>query len=224
MTESLVLLISARRAGAAAEVGVPPLIAPPTAASPVTSPPAARVLANKGRAGRNVLWIVIGAVLVLVTGAITLVGSPPPDSASSRALHVAVGRALDDNSPMSRGRLVRATLTDNADATVEFVVSDGSGDLVANRQGALADIVAIARAAYALPEARLVDVTVIGLASAPSALTPYTPVLYASVPAERFMGRDWTRVASTDVPALVGVRWLPSGQCRAWHDCGATSP
>jgi len=176
----------------------------------------------RGLAGKDFLWILVMAVLMLFLGAMTLIRSPHPDSATSQAFYLAVARALDENTPMSRGRLVSATLTDDADATVEFVLRDGGGDGRENRPVALADILAIARAAYMVPEPRLVDVTVIGLAWRPSRLTTYTPVLYASLPADRLVELDWPRVGSSDVTALAGVRWFPRGLCRAWRECGAT--
>jgi len=32
--------------------------------------------------------------------------------------------------------------------------------------------------------------------------------------------RDWVAVRSTDLPTPGVVRWLPTGVCQAWRECG----
>lgn len=181
--------------------------------------PSAPARAPSELAGNALPTILAVATVIILIGAVTLVGSPHPDSTTSRSFQQAVAHALDENAPIARGRLVSATLIDGADATVEFVLRD-DGDAPTNRAAALADTLAIARAVYQIPEPHLVDVTVVGLAWRPSAVAFYTPVLYASLPADRLVGRDWSQLRPDDLPSLAGVRWLPTGVCQAWHECG----
>ena len=60
---------------------------------------------------------------------------------------------------------------------------------------------------------------VLGFAWRPSATSSSVPLLYASLPADRLVGRDWACVRPRDLPALGVVRWLPTGACQFWHEC-----
>jgi hypothetical protein len=159
------------------------------------------------------------AALVLAAG---LSGWPGPDSAANPYLQQAVARVLTDSSGTS-GRLVRARVTPWNELSIEFTVRD-DGDGPANRAAAMADALAVARAVFESPEPRPLNVTVLGLAPSTSAVADPVPVLYASMPADRLVGLDWTAVGPGDLSALGGMRWLPNGVCQAWHDCAATRP
>jgi len=184
--------------------------------------PVLQAIVPSGLAGQGLRWIVASAILAILIGEATLSAWPGRDSANSLPLQQAVTRALDEDAASSRGRLVSARLTSGGDAIVEVVLRD-LGDVQANRAAALADTLAIARALYQAPEPRPVNLTILGLAWRPSEVASYMPVLYASLPADRLVGRDWAQIRPDDLPSLVGVRWLPTGVCQAWHECGAAS-
>ena len=179
-------------------------------------------LVPSGLAGQGLRWILASAILAILISEATLSAWPGRDSAKSLSLQQAVTHALDEDTTSSRGRLVSAKLTGGGDATVEVVLRD-LGDVQANRAAALADTLAIARALYQAPEPRPVNLTVLGLAWRPSGGAGYMPILYASLPADRLVGRDWAQIRPDDLPSLAGVRWLPTGVCQAWHECGAAS-
>ena len=115
---------------------------------------------------------------------------------------------------------MRASTTFWGDVAVEFVVRDEGGADV-NRAAAMADTLAIARAVYETSLVRPLNVTVLGLAAHPSPALDSVPVLYASLPADRLVGLDWTQARADDPSARAGVRWLPTGVCQAWHECAA---
>jgi hypothetical protein len=68
------------------------------------------------------------------------------------------------------------------------------------------------------PAPRPANVTLLGVWRH-SAEAGIVRLLYASLPADRMVGLDWTRVEPDDLAALGAVRWLPSGVCEAWHNC-----
>jgi hypothetical protein len=156
------------------------------------------------------------AVLVLVAG---LSGWPGADRAANPYLQQTLARVLTDSSGTS-GRLVGAHVTPWDDLSIEFTVRDDA-DIPANRAAAMADALAVVRAVYEWPEARPLNVTVLGLAPSTSSVANPVPVLYASLSADRLVGLDWTTLEPDDLSALGGVRWLPNGVCQAWRDCAA---
>jgi enamine deaminase RidA (YjgF/YER057c/UK114 family) len=162
----------------------------------------------------------LGALLVLSLGLLVLLSGGIPSASSDQGgattapLAQSVTRALGGDST----RVVRAGLTTWGDLSVEFVLRDAD-NAPASRAAALADTLAIGRAVYEGPEPRPLTVTLIGLAPLPAPAAGRVPVLYASLPADRLSGLDWTRVSPDDLPVLAGVRWLPTGVCQAWDEC-----
>lgn len=104
------------------------------------------------RAARHFLnWNLVSATFMTITilvEAVLLLGRGT-DPAASLSVQQAVTQALDSNTPGAPGRLISAKLTGSRDATVEFVLTDRD-DGQANRAAALADVLAIARALYAI--------------------------------------------------------------------------
>lgn len=172
-----------------------------------------------GAAGRGPLWVLGGAIVLTILGMATLSDWQRPDSAHTQSLQQTVVYALDTNTPGFQGRLVRAVMTSKSDATVEFVLRD-TGDTQTSRAAALSDTLAIARALYQVPQPGLIDVTLLGLAARPSPDTSYLPILYASLPADELVGRDWAALGPDELPRLVALRWLPTGLCQGWNECG----
>ena len=107
------------------------------------------------------------------------------------------------------------------DLSVEFIVRD-RGDAPSGHAAALADALAIGRVVYQAEEPRPLHVTILGVAWDRSPTTSAVPVLYASLPADQSVGLDWAHAGAGDLPSLAGVRWLPTGVCRAWRECGAS--
>jgi hypothetical protein len=169
-----------------------------------------------GLVGKGLLWIL---ALVILTGGAVLAGWSGPAAAPSVALQQAVAQSLTDGRPNTPERLVHASMTAWGDLTIEFVLREPGG-AHANRAAALADALAVARAVYQAPAPRPLDVTLLGVWR-PSPQASPVPLLYASLPADRLVGLDWTRVRPEDLATRAMVRWLPAGLCRAWHDCGA---
>ena len=162
-----------------------------------------------------------GAVLILMLATlpvgIMLAGwldrATAPSAAVERAVRENLGQSADTSE-----RLVRTSMTASGDLMVEFVVRDQSG-AQGSRGAALADVLAIVRGVYQAPAPRPLNVTLLGVWR-PSPTVSSVPLLYASLPADRLVGLDWTRVQPDDLATLGAVRWLPTGVCQAWHDCG----
>jgi len=127
--------------------------------------------------------------------------------------------SLRKEAPTTAGRLVRTGMSAWGDFSIEFVLRV-EGDAAANRAMALEDMLAVASAVYEGPPPRPLNVTLLGVWR-PSATASTLPLLYASFPAERLVGLDWSRLQPDDLPTLGVVRCLPSGVCQAWHECGA---
>ena len=125
--------------------------------------------------------------------------------------------SLSQDATHTSERLVRTSMTAWDDLQIEFVLRE-PGDARANRAAALEDKLAIARGVYQSPAQRPTNVTLLGVWRA-SPTGSSVPLLYASLPADRLVGLDWTRVQPDDLAALGVVRWLPSGVCQAWRDC-----
>jgi hypothetical protein len=103
------------------------------------------------------------------------------------------------------------------DLNIEFALRD-EGAAQANRAAAMDDILAVTRAVYQASDPRPLNVTMIGVwRASPSA--DQVPVVYASMPADRLVGRDWSSVRADDLEELGAVRWLPADVCEAWDDC-----
>jgi hypothetical protein len=103
------------------------------------------------------------------------------------------------------------------DLNIEYVLRD-RGTAQANRAAALDDVLAITRGVYQAPEGRPLNVTLLGVwRTSPSPRA--VPVVYASMPADRLAGRDWTGMRAEDLENVGVVRWLPSGICQAWNEC-----
>jgi len=107
-----------------------------------------------------------------------------------------------------------------ADVLAFFTLSDDELELIGDRRGAevsraaaLADALAIVRGVYQAPAPRPLKVTLLGVWR-PSPTARATLLLYASLPADRLVGLDWTRVQSDNLATLGVVRWLPSGVCQ----------
>jgi hypothetical protein len=157
--------------------------------------------------------------LGLLTIAALLSGWPSQPSQPSAGLERDVSDSLVDDTPNSPTRLVGANMTGWGDLNIEFALRD-RGVAHANRVAALDDLLAVTRAVYQASDPLPLNVTLIGVwRTKPSANA--VPVLYASMPADRLVGRDWTTVRPDDLQKLGVVRWLPAGLCQAWHDCGA---
>lgn len=174
---------------------------------------ARRVLVRNG-------FVAISAFAIL-TGVAML--SWWPDSAAdapSAALQQAVTDSLNQNGATTPARVVRMRMTGWGDLTIEFVLRD-LGGAQQNRAAALADVLAIARAVYQTAPPRPVNLTELGVWRSAVTGTSRVPVIYASLPADRLSGLDWTRVQPSVLFSIGVVRWLPAGICQAWHDCGA---
>jgi hypothetical protein len=166
--------------------------------------------------------------LLLVLACVTLgVGATLSGAVQDRPLSLpveqSVTRALDEDAMRTPGRLIGAKTTGWGDVTVEFVVTD-EGSVQASRAAAMNDALAIVRAIYKAPDLRPFNVTVLGVALQTSAKNDYAPVLYAALPADRVVGRDWTGVAQEDLAVLGAVRWFPAGMCQAWRHCEPVAP
>lgn len=157
----------------------------------------------------------IGLALLFVLG-IVVEASGGFSPAAAVPMSSSVQQALAGAVP---GRVVAATMTGWGDLTVEILLRDG-GDARANRAAALSDALAIGRAVYQLPEPRPLNVTVLGLGRQNSPTARSLPALYASLNADRLVGRDWGQMRAEDLPTVAGVRWLPAGLCQAWGECG----
>jgi hypothetical protein len=157
---------------------------------------------------QDVLWTTLGLVGVMAALLLTLstgllARSPDVDSADGQRLQQTIAGALGEDA--------RVTLTGWGDLWVEFALREASNART-NTDQALADTLTIARAVYTGSEPRPATITVVGLASG-------VPVLYASLPADRLIGLDWSRLQPQDLPRVAGVRWLSGGMCQAWHEC-----
>ena len=163
-----------------------------------------------------VVWILMLAIL---TVGVMLAGWPGAATAPSSALQRAVGESLSESGFDTSERLVRTSMTATGDFMIEFAVREQSEARV-GRAEALADGLAIVRAVYQAPAPRPLNVTLLGVWQAsPRAST--VPLLYASLPADRLVGLDWSQVQPDDLATLGVVRWLPTAVCQAWHDCAA---
>jgi hypothetical protein len=170
-----------------------------------------------GRTGNVLLWAL--ALAIMASGAI-IAGWPSPATAPSLAVQQAVVASLTEARPNAPDRLVHASVTARGDLRIEFILREPGG-AEANRAAALADALAVARAVYQTPATpRPLNLTLLGVSAAGVGPSPLS-VLYASLPADRLVGLDWTRVQAEDLATLAVVRWLPAGLCHAWHDCRA---
>jgi hypothetical protein len=173
-------------------------------------------ITSRGHARKSLVWIL---ALTILTGGALLAAWPGSDTSPSVDLEQTVTRSLGQDALNTPARLVRTTMTAWGDFSIEFVIRE-QGDAQANRAAALADALAITRAVYQAPPPRPLNVTLLGVWR-PSPTATSVPLLYASVPADRLVGLGLTRVQPTDLAALGMVRWLPTGLCQAWQDCGA---
>jgi hypothetical protein len=164
--------------------------------------------------------LISGLVVILVAAAILSVW-PYHSSTPSPVLQQAVVSSLSQDTPTAPARNVRTTLTAWGDLNVEYALRD-RGSPEGNRAAALDDMLAITRAVYQTPEPRPLNVTLIGVWRGPGS-TGDVPVLYASMPADRLAGRNWPGLRADDLEQLGMVRWLPSGLCEAWRECGASA-
>ncbi len=171
-------------------------------------------LASPARSSNRRAWML--SVAILIAGA-ALVGWPGPAHDVSPELQQRVTRSLSQDEPASSGRLLRTSMTAQGDVEIEFVLLE-HGDAGVNRTAALADVVSIVRAVYEAPGPRPITVTLLGVARLAPTADP-VPVLYASLPADRLVGQDWTQLQPGDLDGFGVVRWLPAGQCKAWGEC-----
>jgi len=168
---------------------------------------------------RKLFAILVPATLTM---ALMLFGWPNHSSPSSPGLQDAIAESLVRDTPGTPDRLVRAQMTDWGDLNVEFVLRDRP-EAQSARAAALDDILVVTHAVYQTPERRPLNLTLIG-EWRDSASATARPVVYASMPADQFVGRDWTALRTVDVERLGVVRWLPAGLCQAWNDCVASMP
>jgi hypothetical protein len=159
--------------------------------------------------------------LAILIVSVMLAGWPGADTAPDPALQQSLAQSLGHDAFDSPERLVRTTTTVSGDLMIEFVLV-ARDNAPASRVAALADVLALVGGVYRdqATTPRPLNVTLLGVWR-PSSTASTVPVLYASLPADRLVGLDWTRVQPGDLATLGVVRWLPSGVCRAWHDCGA---
>jgi len=155
------------------------------------------------------------SAVALLSVAVTFAWSAGKDTDVSLPVEQNIAHALDNDAVHSPGRFVSATNSIGGDITVQFVLTD-QGTAGANRAAAMTDALAIAHAIYQSHDPRVLNLTVLGVGSASSS---YVPVLYASMPADQLVGRKWDRVGPEELSTMVGVRWLPTGTCHAWHEC-----
>ena len=69
---------------------------------------------------------------------------------------------------------------------------------------ALADALATGRAVYQLAEPRLLNVALLGVAWQESPSVHSLPALYASLTADRLVGRDWGQMRADDLATVAG--------------------
>jgi hypothetical protein len=159
-------------------------------------------------------WVVAFAIL---TVAVLLADWPGSATAPGSALRQVVNETLGRDAADTPERVVHTSMTAGGDFMVEFVLRE-QGDARGNRVAALSDALAIVRGVYEAPAPRPLNVTLLGVWR-PSPTAGTLPLLYASLPADRMVGLDWTQVQADDLASFGVVRWMPAGVCHAWHSC-----
>jgi hypothetical protein len=158
--------------------------------------------------------------LAILIVSVLFAGWPGVDAAPDPAQQQSLAQSLGHDAFETPARLVRTSTTVSGYLMIEFVLV-ARDNAQASRMAALADVLALVGRVYQDPATtpRPLNVTLLGVWR-PSSTASTVPVLYASLPADRLVGLDWTHVQPGDLATLGVVRWLPSGVCRAWHDCG----
>ena len=183
----------------------PQTIRMPALAAPDDFSSAARAL---------VAFVGIGILIM----AALLSGWPSPSSAPTPVIERAVAASLNDGALDAPTRLLRTEMTAWGDLNIEFALRDRSA-APGYRVAALADVLAVVQAVYEAPEPRPINVTLIGVWRDGSS-SEYVPALYASMPADKLVGRDWAGLRADDLATVGVVRWLSTGVCPAWGECG----
>ena len=110
-------------------------------------------------------------------------------------LRSALADVIDPNPTRNTPRLPRVDIDATGDATVMFAIQNADDDADAVRAGALADALALLRAAYASPDGpRITSLTVLGtfpFKSTKGKSVREAPVLRAVLSAERAASVNW---------------------------------
>jgi len=147
-----------------------------------------------------------------------LAGCSPVKTASGLP-HDGVHRIVEAALMPDPTRLIRATLDDRRDATVEFTLRD-LGTPSANRAAAQADARALFDALFHAPGlATLMSVTLLGVSPMPARSGADGLLLYAFLPADAALRLDWSTLSPETLERIAMVRWMPDAMCRAWNAC-----
>jgi hypothetical protein len=167
-------------------------------------------------AGSN---IVLSLALIVLGSLALVIGWHGNNESISSAYDQTIEGALGDDPATHQSRLIQTSETAWSDLNVEFMLRD-EGNTRANRSAAMHDVLNLARTVYGSDTQRPpLSLTVLGFAARSASVESRVPILYASVPADRWNMREWMQFGVDELESRSSVRWLPIGLCEAWQEC-----